>query len=264
MLRSEIYRAIVSPMFLLALALGLLAISVELYSYCAVPEYVKLRVHPFTCNAYIAFTVAERSPLLLVVPLIAVLPSADSYALDRSQGFLRFVLMRTSFQRYLAAKFLANLLAGGLALSLPLLLAFAYTNVRYPRGLLPIGEEILLPGGMPDGPLGYLYRSVPDLYVLFLIGLALVVGATYSTFGMAIASVTVNRYVALATPFLLYHVANFALANVGWEEWTPPVSVYPDAVNSSTWLSVFGQLGLLFGVSVLVLLVFARRRRVYP
>lgn len=264
MLRSEIYRAIVSPMFLLALAIGLLAIGFELYGYCAVPDYVKARVHPFMCNTYIAFTVAERSPLLLVVPLIAVLPAADSYALDRGQGFLRFVLMRTSFQRYLAAKFLANLMAGGLALALPLLLAFAYTNVRYPRGLLPIDEEILLPGGMPDGPLGYLYRSTPDLYILFLIGLAFLVGATYATFGLSIASITASRYVALATPFLLYHVANFALANLGWEEWTPPVSVYPDMVNSSTWLSVFGQLGLLFGGSILIMLVFARRRRVYP
>lgn len=264
MLREELYRACWNWSFMLALALGTLSSGYGLSEYCF-PKNIP-GTHPFNCNAYDAVIFAQKGPngvIALLVPLLAVLPFADSYALDRTQGYLRHVLVRSSYRRYFFAKFVANLLAGGLAVALPLLLLFGYTNLVYPRGLLPIEESRVTIGGYPYGPLGSLYRIAPDLYILFRVGVGFIFGATYATLGLDISSFVNNRYIVLATPFLLYHVANFVLAVLGLERWSPPVTFIPDAVKTTSWLTVFGELGGIFVVSVLCLLVLARKDRVY-
>ena len=45
-----------------------------------------------------------------ILPLVAVLPFADSLAVDQSEGYLRYLVVRTNYRKYLAAKFLANAL----------------------------------------------------------------------------------------------------------------------------------------------------------
>lgn len=174
---------------------------------------------------------AEEGPLTLLVPLIAVLPFAASYVLDRTGGYLRHVLVRSSYRRYFLAKFVANLLAGGLAVALPLLLFYGFTNLTLPRGFPPVHES-RIPFERLSGPLGYLYRPAPDLYIFFLIGVGFIFGATY-------------------------------LAVLWLEEWRPPVTFIPHDVNSTSWLTVFGQLGGVFAVSVICLWVLARKDRVY-
>ncbi len=244
MLREELYRACWNWSFMLALALGTLSSGYGLSEYCF-PKNIP-GTHPFNCNAYDAVIFAQKGPngvIALLVPLLAVLPFADSYALDRTQGYLRHVLVRSSYRRYFFAKFVANLLAGGLAVALPLLLLFGYTNLVYPRGLLPIEESRVTIGGYPYGPLGSLYRIAPDLYILFRVGVGFIFGATYATLGLDISSFVNNRYIVLATPFLLYHVANFVLAVLGLERWSPPATFIPDAVKTTSWLTVFGELG---------------------
>ncbi len=260
MLRAELYRAFWNRSFLLALVLGILLLGYGLFEYSEGTDIPG--ANPFLCNAYDAVIWAQAGPVALFVPLLAVLPFADSYALDRTGGYLRHVLVRSSYRRYLFAKFVANLLAGGLAVALSLILLFACTNLIYPRGLLPI-DQARIGGAYPHGPLGPLYRTAPDLYILFLVGVGFIFGATYATLGLAFSSFVNNRYVVLATPFLLYHIANFVLAVLRLEEWTPPATFIPDAVKTTSWLTVFGELGGIFVVSVVCLLVLARKDRVY-
>lgn len=257
MLRAELYRAFWNRSFLLALVLGILLLGYGLFEYSEGPDIPG--ANPFLCNAYDAVIWAQRGPVALLVPLLAVLPFADSYVLDRTCGYLRHVLVRSSHRRYLFAKFVVNLLAGGLAIALSLILLFACTNLIYPRGLLPI-DQARIGGAYPHGPLGPLYRIAPDLYILFLVGVGFIFGATYATLGLAISTIVSNRYIVLATPFLLYHVANFVLAVLRLEEWTPPATFIPGAVKTASWLTMFGELGGIFVASVVCLLVLARRR----
>ena len=260
MLRAELYRAFWNRSFLLALVLGILLLGYGLFEYSEGTDIPG--ANPFLCSAYDAVIWAQAGPVVLLVPLLAVLPFADSYALDRTQGYLRHVLVHSSYRRYFFAKFVANLLAGGLAVALPLLLLFACTNLIYLWGLLPI-DQARIGGAYLHGPLGSLYRIAPDLYILFRVGVGFIFGATYATLGLAISSFVNNRYIVLATPFLLYHIANFVLAVLGLERWSPPVTFIPDAVKTTSWPTVFGELGGIFVVSVLCLLVLARKDRVY-
>lgn len=260
MLRVELRRAVLNRAFLLAILLGVAALGYRLTDYCFAPLAM---TPPFSCNAYDAVIWSESGPVALIVPLLAVLPFADSYALDRGLGYVRHVLVRSAYRSYLLAKLTANALTGGLAVAVPILVLFGYANLAYPRGLMAPDASRIVVGGYPFGPFGALYRSAPDLYVLFLVCLGFLVGVVYATLGLAISCCVENRYVVLATPFLLYNLANFVFAVLGLANLTPPATFVPEIATTTTGLSVFGELTGIFAVSVACLLALGRKERIF-
>lgn len=260
MIRVELSRALCNRYFVLACAVNLLALSYGFYYYNP-PQFDDIRgMHLLTNNAYDTWLFAHASSPSLLAPLVAVLPYADSYALDGLSGYSRFVLLRSSHMSYLFAKFLANSLAAGIAVALPLVILFGYTNLKYPRNLPPVSQS-RIPFEQLSGPFGDIYRSAPDFYILFLIALALLFGITYGTLGLFLSSLFHNRYVALAGPFVLYFIANFILAVLGLEEWTPPSTLVPHSVNSTSSVTVFGELGGILVLSLLGLAITKSRFR---
>ncbi len=263
MLRVELFRAFCNRLFLLSVLLGILALAYGLVDYAAGPNPIDMPgASPFLNNAFDAFIWAENSLFALLVPLFAVLPFSDSFVVDRSHGYINFILARSNCWRYNFSKFLSNFLAGGMSLAIPLLLFYAYVNIRYPRGFPPLTEARIPYDPMP-GPLGFYYRADPDSYILFLIALAFIFGGVYATFALAVSSLVHNRYIGLAFPFVFYNVANFILAVLSLEYWTPPATLVPHSINLTSWLTVFGELGGIFLVSTLCFLISARKERLY-
>lgn len=256
MFLGEIYRAFWNRRLGVAIGLAIASLGYGLYEYQLGPADIS-NLHPFHYNAYDAIIWAQGNIIALLVPLIAVLPYADSLVEDRVSGFLRFVLIRVSYRYYLFAKFAVCWLSGGVATALPMLCFFVFVLLLYPRGLLPLS----LARVVPTGPLSGLYATAPDLYIFFLVALAFVFGGVYAILGLAVATLTDNRYVVVVIPFLLYHVANFVLALLGWEVWTPPVTFAPHIMNQVSWLEVLGELGaVLLGSSILFIWSTAQMR----
>jgi len=146
--------------------------------------------------------------------------------------------------------FFANLLAGGICIAIPLLIMYGGINIFYPRGFPPMtppgeGRISRIPYTLP-GPMAYLYRTKTDLYVFFLIGLSFIFGAVYASLGLALSLFFHNRYVVLATPFILYEVGSFIMNIVGKSEWSPVMTLIPFHHKRTSWLTVFGGLGVIF------------------
>ncbi len=263
MLRVEIHRAFTSRYFILSVLLGLLSLAYGLFDYISGPNPTDMpEASPYLNNAFDAFIWAENSLFLLLAPLLVVLPFSDSFVVDRSEGYMNFILSRSPYRKYLTSKYLANLLVGGVSLIIPLLLLYGYTNTFFPRGFPPLLESRIPFDPMP-GPAGHLYRANPDMYILFLIGLAFLFGAVYATLALAISTLVHNRYITLASPFLLYMVANISLAVLRLERWSPPSTLVPNSIKSTSWGTVLGELGGIFLVSTLSLLVSARKEHIY-
>jgi len=113
-LREEFDRAFRNSRFLAVFLLSLVCFAYGLYEagrfFQGVQPGTGVRLDQ---NAYeLWLFVHYRSFFLYLAPIAAALPFVDSLWGDRSQGFLRFILARTSYGRYLAAKVLANLAAG--------------------------------------------------------------------------------------------------------------------------------------------------------
>jgi hypothetical protein len=97
-----------------------------------------------------------------------------------------------------------------------------------------------------------LYHTAPDLYILSLVALAFVFGATYAIFGLSISVFANNRYVVLATPWLFYFIANFIVGVLGLELWSPGVTYSPHWLNNVAWIHLVVGLGGLFVASTMV------------
>lgn len=271
MLREEVLRALRNRSFLLGITLTLFSLGYGFADYVGplrfhTPEYLS-RVPPFYYNAYDAFIWAQDLGFLgLIAPLIAAFPFSDSLTLDRVSGFLRLVLARTSYWRYFIAKVVACVLAGGLALALPLLACFVCANFVFPRGLNLSDYEVrfvshLQPPGRL-GPLGALYWTAPDLYAVSLIIHGFVFGAVYALFGLAVSSVNDNRYIALVTPFLVYILAHFVTNVLRIPQWSPLSALAPYWLAEGIgWLQIGASLGAVLMISIGLFLVSAWRMR---
>ncbi len=268
MLKEEFRRAFFSWLFLLAIAITIILFAIGIISYGGPVDPYADNSNPFSRNAFDAFIygMGLAGPLPLFAPLITVLPFAASFITDRSSGYISFILSRTSFRKYITSKFFANLLAGGISISLPLLLGYGVINIFYLRGLTPVpapGEPWINPSlawAQGRGPFGYLYRTKPDLYIFSLIGIAFLWGATYATLGMALSLFIHNKYSALATPFVLYIIAHFII----WmERWSPLYNFAPFMIKTTSYITTFGEIGIIFIISTICIFMFAKKKRVY-
>ena len=275
MLREEFRRAFFSWAFVLALVITGVCFAIGLKEYGPpVSPFIRPEeqyLYPFAQNAFDAFLWAMGlgGPLALFAPLIAALPFAASFITDRSSGYITFILSRTSFRRYRTSKYVANLLAGGVSTSLPLLVGYGIINIFYPRGFQPIpalGEawvNVRIPWVNANGTFGYLYRTKPDLYIFFLIGLAFLWGAAWATAGLTTSSFIHNKYRALVAPFLLYVVAHFVISVLGVPEWSPLNNFVPVLYKTTSPVTTFTELGALFLLSTLGVFALAKKKHVY-
>ncbi|MCX6063559.1 MAG: hypothetical protein NTV26_05130 [Caldiserica bacterium] len=275
MLKEEFRRALLSWAFVLALAITSVCFAIGLRDYGPpVSPFIRPEeqyLYPFTQNAFDAFLWAMglSGPFAILAPLIVVLPFAASFITDRSSGYITFILSRTSFRRYRTSKYIANLLAGGVSTSLPLLVGYGIINIFYKRGLPPIpapGEAWVgarLPWVNANGTFGYLYRTKPDLYIIFLIGLAFLWGAAWATAGLSLSLVTRNRYHVLAAPFVLYMIAHFVTTVLRIARWSPLFNFAPVLYKTTSPVTTFTELGALFVLSTIGVFALAKKKRIY-
>lgn len=267
--REELVRAFWNDRFLVVFLLALACFGYGLYDASRFFPGLEIGMDtPFTKNAYeLWLFVHYRSYFIYLAPIAAVLPFADSLWVDRSQGFLRFILVRTSYRRYLAAKLLANLAAGAVAVGGPLLALYLYTSLSAPR-TLPVNSLMFTTWGAQNGsPAGILaswYPSHPDLYILSLIGMACLFGAAFATLGLAISSLVNNRYVILSAPFILFMVSAYIsdrTRHLG-HHWSPETLLIPYNTAEVSTGTILVQLILIAMASFLLLYFFGRRSRI--
>ena len=268
-LRMELARAFRNNRFLVVF---LLALACFLYGFYDASRFFPA-LQPgadarLSQNAYeLWLFVHFRSFYLYLAPIAAALPFVDSLWVDRSQGFMRFILARTSYRRYLAAKALANLAAGAAAVGAPLLLLYLYTCLTASRGLPGSSLMFTTWGGQNGSPLGVLaglYAQQPWAYILFLIGMACLFGAVYATLGLAISSLIHNRYVALAAPFITYVVSAYVAdrARHLGHQWSPETILIPYNTAGVSAGTILTQLAIVASFSLLLLCAFGRRSRI--
>jgi len=267
--REEFSRAFWNGRFLAVFLLSLACFAYGLYDAGRFfPGLAMGAEAPVTNNAYeLWLFVHFRSYFIYLAPIAAALPFADSLWVDRSQGFLRFILVRTSYRQYLTAKLMANLAAGAAAVGSPLLLLFLFTSLSAQR-TPPVNSLVFTTwgaqNGSPAGVLSSWYPAQPDLYILALIGLACLFGAVFATFGLAISGLVHNRYVILAAPFMLFMVSSYIsdrAQHLG-RHWSPETLIIPYNTTGVTAITLLVQLTVLVLISGLLLYFFGRRERI--
>lgn len=130
--------------------------------------------------------------MALALPIIAALPFTSSFIDDIKSGFVKEYLPRTTKSGYLLGKIFGSLVSGGLSVSLGVLLGYLVAALVFS----PM-EAALEPG------------AAARPYFEELMGKALLFfcsGAFWSLVGLTLATLTNSRYMAYASPFVLYYV----------------------------------------------------------
>jgi hypothetical protein len=221
------------------------------------------RIHPVNLLMNISF----YTPFSLIAALLATLPFADSFFDDRNQGFIRFIALRVSYRKYLAAKAIAVGLAGGWAISFSIILMLVLVIVTGPIDFSAQGyiSNSTLVSGEPWGPLGWLYTVNPFSYFAYLLATAFSFGFVYALFGLAVSMIINNRYVVLAAPLVFFQLLTYLEARSLHilPAWNPAYTLFPfDAFEGFTLTHQLIQYGLLMAVACTILALFARKSRI--
>lgn len=264
-LSEELLRAFRNPRFIIVILLALASFIIGNYRSPLLTFAPNLIIHPV--NRLLLNL--NYGGFGFLAALMAALPFADSFLTDRDQGFLRMIVLRTPYRRYLLAKTLAVALAGGASLLLSVMIVFLLglsSPADWSSTTMTAGDGGGF--GLPPGPLSDWYALNPIIYLLYLLVSAFGFGAVCALFGLAASAVIPNRYVALAAPLIFVQL--FSFIEERSLRLTPAfnplhsllpftVSEYSGNFTLSAQLAQFAILGLL---SLLCVSVVASRKRI--
>lgn len=180
--------------------------------------------------------------MALALPILAALPYTASFIDDVKSGFIKEYLPRTTVPRYIAGKAAACAVSGGVVLALGIFIAYGFAALLF----LPMEAFPQSDAKIPN----YFGRLMETALMFFASG------AFWSLVGLTFATLTNSKYMAYASPFVLFYVLIIL-----YERYFDRLFVlYPrEWLNpSSRWM--FGRVGvavLLIEFSVLMALAFA-------
>lgn len=191
----------------------------------------------------------DSEAMSFCAPILCALPFTAAFTEDMSSGFIRAYLPRTSVNRYIRSKNIACAISGGLSLALGILCAYALSAMLFlPREVAPVaGGEI--PPVFPD--------------IMGTVGLFFLSGAFWSLTGLLFATFTGSKYMAYASPFVLFYVLIILC-----ERYFPDLyALYPREWMNPTDKWRLGSFGVILILSVLITVAsvgfyFAAKRRI--
>lgn len=186
---SDLKRSILSWQFLAACVIGMIvtligAMDPILTAY----ENYKLYGLVQMLSEDIIVKALRSDAVLLCVPIVAAVPFTTAFLDDIKSGFIKHFLTRTRFNSYIIGKITACAVAGGLALGIGTGLGtFAIKLIAAPiEAPMYVGQE-------------HIWKATA-LIPFFLSG------ALWPLVGMLLSAITMNKYMAYASPFIIYYV----------------------------------------------------------
>ena len=180
--------------------------------------------------------------MALALPILAALPYTASFIDDVKSGFIKEYLPRTTVPRYIAGKAVGCAVSGGLTLALGIFIAYGFAALMF----LPMEAYPKAGDTVPN-----YFGNLMETALMFFAS-----GAFWSLTGMTFAALTDSKYMAYASPFVLFY-----LLIILYERYFDKLFVlYPREWLSPSPRWVFGKVGvavLLTEFSVLMALAFA-------
>lgn len=137
-----------------------------------------------------------------LVPILAPLAYGWSLFIEEKSGYPKNVITRTTRKNYYLAKLLAVFLAGGTAVTLPVILNFMVTALFIPA----VRPDVWFDANyaiFTQSMLSGLFYSKPFLYVLLRILITFLFSGALATASYSLTFAVRNRFAVLLLPFLL-------------------------------------------------------------
>ena len=143
-------------------------------------------------NEFILNTLRSDT-MVLIVPIICALPYTTAFLDDVKSGFIKEYLPRTTIKDYILGKILACYLSGGLVIFIGIFCAYGLSALVFsPMEAAATTEAAAAPLFLSE----LFNRSLTFFFA----------GGFLSLLGMLFATVTNSKYMAYASPFIVYYV----------------------------------------------------------
>ncbi|GHT86143.1 hypothetical protein FACS18947_5730 [Bacteroidia bacterium] len=246
-IQSDMKRAICSKGFIMGVAgLFIVIVFASMESIIEVTRATEPLQNGF--HAEFILKSLQSDSFTLALPILCALPFTTAFVDDIKSGFIKQYLLRTSRKQYIKGKLVACGLSGGLVLFIGILAAFQMAYLVF----TPM--ELALTEGQTAEP--YLAQLIMKAFILAISGMF------WSLIGFTFAALTMNRYMAYASPLILYYV--LIILHERYFEWLyvlyPKEWLFP----ANEW--TLGDLGIILLIIELALItglwfaIIAKRR----
>lgn len=175
--------------------------------------------------------------MTLALPIVVALPYTASFVEDVKSGFIKAYLPRTTTNGYILGKLTACAISGGLALALGIPAAYGLSALLFTPMEAALAEGAESPA--------YFAEFLGKVLLFFCSG------AFWALIGLLFATLTGSRYMAYASPFVIYYVLIIL-----YERYFDTLYVlYPKEwlLPSTRWC--FGNLSVVIWVGELIIIV---------
>ena len=207
----------------------------------------------FGYHTELALAALGSNAMTLALPILCALPYTAAFVDDIKNGFYKQYLPRTTMGGYIAGKIAACALSGAFALLLGILLAWGVCALVFlPKEAAPVVYLDRMGNAIEQA-------ASPFWGKLLLYGLS---GALWSLIGMLFATLTDSKYMAYASPFVLYYV----LIILNERYFSSLYVIYPKEWLAPSAIWEYGNAGALLVIGELIavtalLTAFAAKRR---
>ncbi len=222
--------------------------------------------NPSSSNAIDRFFMAFiASGGLFLAPVLCCLPMGVSFSDDHLTGFGWMTVQRIGIRRYLLGRILSTALSGGITLFLGVVLHIAFCLIVF-TGDPSIDQNLasFLNTHRTWGAYTWLPEGVNAGYWLMLAyGLQYFLwGAVWAVAGLAISALVINRYAALALPFIVVITLWYLFGRLELLYLSPYSYLEPFGIFSSLWHLLIGY-GVQLAMFSSLFLLAGRRRLFY-
>ena len=193
----------------------------------------------FGYHTELVLTALNGNAMTLALPILCALPYTSAFVDDIKSGFYKQYLPRTTMGGYIAGKIAACALAGAFAVLLGILAAWGIAALIFlPKEAAPV-EYVTAAGETVKQAASPLWGK------LLLYGLS---AAFWSLAGMLFATLTNSKYMAYASPFVIYYV----LIILNERYFSSLYVIYPKEWLSPSALWEYGSAGVILVIAELI------------
>ncbi len=198
--------------------------------------------------------------LFLILPILSVLPFADSFFTDVKGHFIIEICTRTNRKYYFLSKYLATFLAGGMVSICPFILNLILTATVLPGMKTEAAAYTTL--FVPKSSMENLFFEHPLLYTAISLEMIFIFCGCLATIALFVGFYTNYRFLVLVSPFLVVLFFSSLSLLLGKESWQMSNFLHP-GYNMPRILPFIVLTLLLFLVSVYEFIIRGRKDDIY-
>lgn len=247
-LKTEFKRAIYNKNFAIILAIGsiLSVLSIIFDVLAGRLDYIMGNVNftPFMQWIGENSNGTYKLTFFMIIPILAIVPYADSYWMDKYSGFAKNIYARTSKNQYIISKIIATFTTGGLVVVIPMILNIYLLFLILPSYHPGLFENFKLAKTM----FASLFYFHPYMYIVAYIVLNFLFGGLFACIGLAISPFCKLRFLITTIPYILY-ISTFLLGALGLPKLCPFYFLQSSSIATNI---TFMPIAIIFVVSIIV------------